>query len=554
MKNKGIRMMGWMGLALLASACEKDGLLPDGGSGVPIEFSTGSMGYEAADEMRSLAARELETVVVPLGEDDLYLYATLKEDGAEEQDPSELRAQVGLTTNQKVRIAAYKGSTQQGSTLTYTYSGGQLSPDGGTPLKVEADGSTYSFVAYSYYGDPTNAAAEAGINPAKDLVWGSVSQPVTTTESTHKVNINMAHTFSQVRVKIDASTIATAITAIGTVQVLGGKTANLTARTGVVAATSTNATQNVSFPSSTSNIRTSNYCVYYRAITGVSISSITLTIGTAKTFTGLDVAFSKTLDPKKSYTLEVDMRKLAFAQSNIYWKWNDAGDHDLGGYLTFDEAANSDYQGVFFKWGSLVGISPVGSGSPNMPNVALYIPNVSAGTWDGTKTIGTSDWGNYTSIPLITLTGTTNRYGNALYDNPDFDSYKGDICAYLTGKTGVPAGSWRMPNAAEFGLIPNYSAWIAGSNSNLNAEGMGIVGAGRKYFSILFFPASGYRTTAGVAGTLLSPGGFGRYWSGSLDQTDSQGYVTNLTESDAASNTSIPANPNEAHPVRCIKI
>jgi hypothetical protein len=321
----------------------------------------------------------------------------------------------------------------------------------------------------------------------------------------------MTHKFAQVRVKIDASTIATAITDIGTVTVLGGKTVNLTERTGSVSIPGTNAdaAQEVEFPPSTSNVRTSNYYTYWQAITGVSISSITLTISSvAKTFTGLAVDFAKTLAAGKSYTLEVDLKKLIFAGSNIYW---DAGNS----WLTFDEVGNSDYQGVFFKWGSLVGISPIGS-SPNIPSVALYIPDVGAGTWDGTKTVSTSDWGSCESIPFFDLTGSIsgNMYGNYLYDHPDFGNYIGDICAYLTGKTGVPAGSWRIPNMVEFGDATNYSGWIEGSTSVLNAEGTGIMGRGKNYFS-LFFPASGQRFPSG---SLQQVGNYAYYRTGSISE------------------------------------
>jgi hypothetical protein len=507
MRMKEITRMGWLGLALLLPSCEKDSFGLDTDSGVPIEFSMSSAGYDEGEEVRSSGSVKPETVVVPLGEGNLYLYATLREEPAEA-----LRAEVGLKTNQKVMLAAYKSSTQQGSTLTYTYSGGQLTPDDGVPLKVEPDNSNYTFVAYSYYGDPTTPVSSvSGIDPGKDLVWGSKAQPVTTTESTQKVSIKMAHKFAQVRVKIDASTIATAITDIGTVQVLGGKTVNLTERTGTVSVPGTNAdaVQEVGFPSSTSNVRTSNYCASWREVTEVLIGSITLTIGSVdKTFPTLYVPFSKTLEVGKSYTLEVDLKRIIFAWSNIYW---DAGNDRL----TFDESTNSTYQGVFFKWGSLVGISPTkGSSSPDVPNVVLYIPNTTTGTWDGTKTIGTSDWGDWMSIPYMT-TGTGNRYSNVLYDNPDFGSYKGDICAYLTGKPGVPTGNWRMPNAAEFEAIMGYSEWINGSTSGLNEAGKGTITAGRLFYGVLFFPASGIRGGATLGG-LYGVGNYGHYSTGSI--------------------------------------
>jgi hypothetical protein len=504
MKIKEITKMGWLGLLLLLPSCEKDVLGPDTGVGVPIEFSMSSAGYDEGDEVRSSGVMEPETKIIPLGEDNLYLYATLKEEPAEA-----LRAEVGLQPNQKVQLAAYKSSTQQGTTLTYTYSGGKLTPDGGVRLKVEPDNSTYTFVAYSYYGDPTTAVNSlTGIDPGKDLVWGSKAQPVTTTESTQKVSIKMTHRFAQVRVKIDASTIATAITDIGTVTVLGGKTANLTEGTGDVAPTSTNANQTVDFPPSTSNVRTSTYCTYWQAVTGVSISSITLTTaGGDKTFSNLAVDFAKTLEAGKSYTLEVDLKRMIVAGSNIYWE--ETLNSGAGG-LKFDEVGNSTYQGVFFKWGSLIGMSPVGDVADD---VVLYIPPVSGGSWAARPVNSVSNtWGQtWASIPYVATTPVgTSQDTHYLYElgSSVYSSYTGDICSYLT------EGVWRMPSAREFvGAIAGDYAWNEGSVST-DAVGKGIITTGLTYGSAsLFFPASGYRTF--ITSELAQVGESIFFWTGS---------------------------------------
>jgi hypothetical protein len=506
MRMKEITKMGWLGLLLLLPACEKDVLGPDTGGGVPIEFSMSNAGFDEGEEVRSSGSVKPETVVVPLGEGNLYLYATLREEPAEA-----LRAQeVGLQPNQKVRLAAYKGTDQQGSTLTYTYSGGQLTPDGGTPLKVEPDNSNYTFVAYSSYSAPTTAVTNiTSMNPSIDLVWGSKAQPVTTTESTQKVSIKMTHKFARVRVKIDASTIASAITAIGTTYV---KSDNLTLTEydgSVVKMGSIASSQVVNFPVATSNIRTSNYNTSWQTVNEVTISSITLTIAAVdKTFANLRIAFSKTLESGKSYTLEVDiMKRLIFAGSNIYWD-------ESNSRLTFDESTNSTYQGVYFKWGSLVGLSAVGAFDNTL---RLYIPNVSMGTWDGTKTLGSSSWSSHMNLPHITGVYGTGAADNYLYDHPDWSNYKGDICAYLTGKPGIPAGNWRMPNAEELGLL-TYGTWISsGTTSNLNDAGTGTITIGWDFGNGGFFPASGWRN---VSNSPLVVGTTGYYDTGTPAGTD----------------------------------
>jgi hypothetical protein len=504
MKNKEI-MTVLAGLLLLTSACEKDGGLYGSGNEVPITFSMSSSGYDADDdELRGFEVREPETVVAPMGSDNLYLYATLKEDPAEEQDRAELRAQVSLTAGQKVRIAAYKGSTQQGTTITYTYNGSTLTPDGSTPLSVTPDGSTYTFVAYSYYGARTTAPVESGITPDKDLVWGSKSQAVTSDASTHTVSLNMTHRFSRVRVRINASTHASAITNIGTVTVTGGKTANLTVQTGAVAPTSTNASQNVNFPSSTSATRTSDYVVYYRDVTGVNISTITMTTTASgsKTFTNLSPTFSKSLTMGRSYTLEMGVKRITFS-GNIVRQSNIMG----------VSVSTSKAQGLLFKWGSLVGISPVdGTSAAQVGNVIIHVP--SGSTWSST-TISASTWGSYAAIPSS-------------------GSYGGDICTKVSG-------GWRIPTVAEFSSILslNYELLNEGGGSTVGLDfGAGTLSMGYMYGGICLFPLSGYRGTDGV---LTGVNSVGRYWN-----STSGGYM-NLPSGNAT------GSDQYAYPVRCVK-
>jgi hypothetical protein len=505
MKNKEIMMMGWVGVVLLLSACEKDisGKL---GYRVAVNFSTGAAGYDAVDEaMRSFSIQEPEpeTVVVPMG-NDLYLYATLAPDRAGELCSDELRAEVGLKTNQKIRFAAFMpDGTQEGATANYTYNGSNLVPNSGAPLTVEPDGTIYRFAAYSYYGDPETAPDETDIIPNKDLVWNAVNQSVTTTASTQTVNINMKHKFSRVRVKVDAHTIATAIPTISNVQIVGGKKVDLTdIRQGTVEATGTEAAQSVDF-SGTSNVLLSDYYVYYPSVTGVKIGSIKLTIGSEdKTFSSLTAHFNKTLVEGKSYTLVLDIKELIWAKSNIYWD---------GDELMFSESGNSDYQGVFFKWGSLVGISPVGGDADAL---TLYIPPVSGGNWE-TCSASDSPWGNYNNIPRITsVNGSTDWTFPYLYTlgSSGYDSYTGDICAYLTNRI------WRMPTVSEYNsfrpLTPNPNTFTDGVDPN-DPTGRGLMGSAgitcNNSLGGIFFPASGYRTDS-----YSMVGSMGHYWSGSL--------------------------------------
>jgi hypothetical protein len=210
------------GLALLISACEKD--ISDGrGAMVPILFSTSTAGYDADEGMRGFKRMAPETQVIPLG-DGLFMYATLQEDTIREAASDEPRA--AIFNNQKIRFAAFNKSTgvQIGSTVTYRHNGTRLVPEG-DPVGVEPDGTTmYRFVAYSYYGDYEEDPVETGIAPSQDLVWGDCETTIVDTETSRTVPITMRHKFSRVKVKINASAIATAITAISNVQVFGEQT------------------------------------------------------------------------------------------------------------------------------------------------------------------------------------------------------------------------------------------------------------------------------------------------------------------------------------------
>jgi hypothetical protein len=503
MNNKTI-IIGWVGLLLLVSACEKEGF-SDSGNQVPITFSMSNAGYSADEEVRSAGSVEPETVTAPLG-DDLYLSATLEVDPA---DPT-LRAQVGLKPNQRVQIAAFKGTVQQGLTITYVYSGSTFTPyNGATPLMVEGDGSTYTFVAYSYYGDPETTPGESGIHPSKDLVWGSATQAVSGAAT---VNLNMVHKFSQVRVTINASTDANNMSLDG-VQVLGGKTANLTPRTGDVAATSTNAPVDVNFPSSTAATQTSGYAAYYKDVTGVKIGSITMATKTngSKSFTNESFSFSKALTVGWSYTLTVRIeRKPYFGPLNLYM---DKATSRMGmpGY-------RAETQGLFFKWGSLIGISPIGGEtSGTVGSVVLWIPNGTNNSWTE-KTISASGW-TYATIP------TTGTYG-------------GDICEYLTGKTGMYEGSWRLPTLADFTKVSWISSGDLEAVYQANKYGGGY--AYPFYYGSGFdplLPASGYRDASGV----LTGGGFAaRYW-------------TNVSNTYRAFPSGSGTSAGYAYPVRCVR-
>jgi hypothetical protein len=542
-------MMGLASLLLLLSACEKDRVGLD--NKVTVLFSTVTADYDTSDAVvRSAGVGQPETVIVPL-DDNLYLSATLRPDPVDELRSDELRA--SLFNNQRVRFAAYNGTSKVGNTVNYTYNGSVLVPTSGNPLMLEADnGVTYHFVAYSYYGDPTTSPAETNIALSKRLVWGFSDQTITTaTEAGRKVNINMKHKFLQVRVKVDASTIASAIMAISGVEIVGGRNANLTVREGTLSG-STELTQDVtSTLTGTGATRTSDYYLFYPSPTQVKIGSLTLTIdGEDKTYSGLSAAFTQALTGGTNYTLVVDVRESLWAYSNIYW---DETLNSGAGGLTFDKVSTGshpDYVGVHFKWGSLVGISPVG----DKENALLYIPPVNGGNWDGTKRINSEGkpWAgvNYSDIPYMASIASPSLV-NDLYDHPNFPDYKGDICSYLT------TGAWRMPNNSElFGVETDY---VHGTLTNFDpndATGKGLLGLhGLTYYSAygtVYLPASGDRTSDGE---MVYIGRRGVYYCGSAGAISSTGSGLGFSEltNDSRLSFNIRSIVSFGYTIRCIK-
>jgi hypothetical protein len=209
-----------------------------------------------------------------------------------------------------------------------------------------------------------------------------------------------------------------------------------------------------------------------------------------------------------------------WAGSNIYWD-------NTNQRLTFDEATtHQNYQGVLFKWGSLVGLDPATVSS--WPNSSantnrVYIPDYDSATptnstWTN-PTAYAAGYAAWDAIPYAdaNYVGNINASNRAiLYEittPANVANRRGDICRYLT-ETGAAPGlltgtRWRMPTKGEFGTSGNYSGWTSGSVSGLNSAGTGTITSGRTKTggnpsgSINpFFPAVGTR----YAGTLDNVG------------------------------------------------
>lgn len=218
-----------------------------------------------------------------------------------------------------------------------------------------------------------------------------------------------------------------------------------------------------------------------------------------------------TLKPNDSDT-RIAYNYTTWAGSNIYWN---------GSKLTFDETTNISNnndlkQGVFFRWGSLIGVSAFG-------NPAYFIPYYNAGS------PGSSTWGysSYVFNNIYCFYGTeswnsnnrSNAFLNDANNNTDdsYRNYRGDICKYLTKTGAAPPGNWRMPTSEDFGEPGNYTN--SGDYSAYGwteANGTTRIYTYRTYTSaagIIRFPATGYRHNDG--GGIYAIGEQGYHWSSS---------------------------------------
>ena len=243
-----------------------------------------------------------------------------------------------------------------------------------------------------------------------------------------------------------------------------------------------------------------------------------------------------------THTLKVTQEYVSiarqFARSNIVW---DAANNKLTFAVTAADNATipANVQGVFFKWGSLVAVSPVGNTYAS--NQILFSPN------------GTT---NYTWANIPYASETTGKFGTHGTDEDDFAGYdggsntngpgfnastnKGDICRYISSQPGWQHGKWRLPTSGEqqalinevtsvsnnggFGNItgaPNTGnnahgfwqvpsgRWLGAGAANVNTRGTEAVPGS----SSVYFPAGGYRNYSN--GNTNYAGSYGYSWSGS---------------------------------------
>jgi uncharacterized protein (TIGR02145 family) len=266
---------------------------------------------------------------------------------------------------------------------------------------------------------------------------------------------------------------------------------------------------------------------------GTNNGVITITVSENTTFeTRKAEIWVKSADHKVNpikITITQSYEELEFAYSNIYL------DGDKLTFATEPDAEKEQYQGLLFKWGSLLGISPAGENGSEFSiyDIAFKPSEYSLGIID-------PDTG-WEIVP----------YDKYSVGQPQEDASLGlgDICRYIS-KKGWVQGKWRMPDSNEYdGLAKNgktkVGTWepISGNSSGTYKIAHGSTLGEYK----VFFPASGCRLY--YSGALDSAGTFGAYWTADA--------VDNNYHTDAYSWLLEGQHLNnylkyEAYPIRCI--
>jgi hypothetical protein len=317
------------------------------------------------------------------------------------------------------------------------------------------------------------------------------------------------------------------------------------------------------------------------------------------------VTFTKALQYGGSYTLQLHFwRGCRFAGSNIYWKWNDPEDEAQGGYLTFElngvpiDDARQRYQGVFFKWGSLVGISPqrvdptlTGTYLQTNPYIVSgayaprYAPTYNAtepenSTW--AKLTTALGWDQIPSFYNISFTVGGERADSfADKTTTEYPNQRGDICRYL-GHTNPALAGYRMPTLVEllYGGYDSFnytryvsedweisppvgnrwtrmgdaSAWAGDAWAGVgwvdSPHGTYQVPVGAYFGLAAMLPASGKRASDGL---LRNVANLGHYWSSSakIDGGDRINYAFSILMSSGGVQIANDVRQN-AHSVRCV--
>jgi hypothetical protein len=558
-------------LLFLAVACDiTTGDVP----GEPVAVRVQIAGVEegrSEEEVRSAyvspltGRRELAMVSQPIG-DGMVMDVSLEPD-----ESSPLRATKPLEAGKTFRVIALRNSDgTYVSHADFTIVDGVANSDADlhVPANVSHDFICLSHNDNSASGGLFAATYTKGVAPAnpslisdgRDFLYAEITKTISS-QANATLSFTLTHQLCKLKMVIDATYNGwdiTAISSTGLALYPAFANATMNMRTGAVTMGTQN-NQYFTFPMNETNqkIRTSaTRTMVYTGNNSVTVDlakeSITAN-GVKRPVAAQEISFaSGSFYPVagESYTLSIRIRIPEWAGSNVYWATNK---------LTFDAhgtTTREGYQGVFLKWGSLVGISPARtSGSVNFTSdTPVYIPNY---VHRGTSTWSPTTVAAYSNISGMTGASSTDVSNTFLIDDARNDpttmwaNRLGDICQYL-GATGAAPTGYRLPIAAEMGAgssqqfgestEPVAGGWVrmnnvdgtfyaasyadgtADFNSTANGTGGKLNLALNSVMGNVKLPISGTRE-ASYDGELVYVNRQVLYWSGS---THSSGYARGL--------------------------
>jgi uncharacterized protein (TIGR02145 family) len=442
-----------------------------------------------------------------------------------EEDVSALReapAPESLETDKTFRVIALKSSDKTYLSHADFKVGSSSKPSIYVPDDVECN-----FVCYSYNNSDALPEWSDGdlsalsVDNSKDLLWGEETSGAQYVTNSTELEFTLSQQLAKVKLKLDVNTNASrTIMSISanSIHMKAPTSGSFNLASGVLSAGS-DFTNYFGWPetlgagTATSGEFTflpkasGSYTLSWteNAVTALENSTIQRSLGGPGSIT---VPYSQ-FKAGYSYTIGLKFYRLPrFAGSNIYWD-------SAKSQLTFDphgSNANTKYQGVYFQWGSLIGIA-AGPNTEAYSSTVLYWPdNVSNRTW---KEVKGAAW---TDIPYYIVESTYDKDQKPLLDNPDFTNYKGDICNYIDE-------DYRMPTGLELdSLCVSYKGFAletsdAPGTSDNDKAGKHVFTSNYGTLTGYVLPASGCRN--GSTGTLYDVGIYGYYWSGSGSATNS---------------------------------
>jgi hypothetical protein len=572
-ENKRWGLFGLALAALFFVSCDKEEYAEVAGPEVAVQIRLlrAAEGGEE-DVVRAVSWKEPETVFAPAG-NGMLLEMSL------EEDDSPLRGdEKPLEADTYFRVVALKTGT-----ITYVSHGdfkvGQEGPL--TPFTVPG-GTTYDFLCFScnskeYSSLPSfNPARGASLNTAaltrldietgKDWLWEKKTLVVGT--SSPVLSILLKGFMARVRLVVDCSYNGWTITGIDNNIILGlvANTAVVSFVSGATLSTPSAGNKSIMWGSLTpAEVQESNVMLVWPKVEGdltVNIPHAAIKredldpIPTdARSGQNLTATFRTALEVGKGYKIVVKLRAPMWAGSNIYWvAVADDEDPNHPGYLTFDtsDAGNQGYQGVYFKWGSLVGVSPVGDWENN--STETYRPKGTSAA-DGWEEATYATWA---SVPFWSNT----TYGMDI-DDTQLANKVGDICRFINS-------GFRLPKLGEMGVGTNTvsfdgNAPIAGGwlkegtkyddQATTNPYGTyDLIKDGRYWYA--------YNVTAGNA--IFPPTGYRNYGHAGVQQAGYDGHYWSSTSNTGTYGRYLLTNISGIHPsdndhretgdaVRCVK-